>query len=242
MKRAVRANGRLCFCDLRGIAGAGELSARGRHGGRGVTALTMRRTGGAGSGHAGRGMWPAIPYMAARGLSQKNKPVQSGGRRRGRAVLSRRVVRRRRAGGKPPFAQCGGNTCSGSTSSPAARGGVASRSQLPSVVRGCANTRTRAGAWGRGRACHAWPGTRTEKPTGRCTGSAKCLLLAVQARAGLASGGRRIIKAAWRVPCGAPSSSGAQGEGKNNDPRGRGLFDALCFWHEKTPTGSRGLI
>lgn len=183
MKRAVRANGRLCFCDLRGIAGAGELSARGRHGGRGVTALTMRRTGGAGSGHAGRGMWPAIPYMAARGLSQKNKPVQSGGRRRGRAVLSRRVVRRRRAGGKPPFAQCGGNTCSGSTSSPAARGGVASRSQLPSVVRGCANTRTRAGAWGRGRACHAWPGTRTEKPTGRCTGSAKCLLLAVQARA-----------------------------------------------------------
>ena len=130
MKRAVRANGRLCFCDLRGIAGAGELSARGRHGGRGVTALTMRRT-----------------------------------------------------GGKPPFAQCGGNTCSGSTSSPAARGGVASRSQLPSVVRGCANTRTRAGAWGRGRACHAWPGTRTEKPTGRCTGSAKCLLLAVQARA-----------------------------------------------------------
>lgn len=122
MKRAVRANGRLCFCDLRGIAGAGELSARGRHGGRGVTALTMRRTGGAGSGHAGRGMWPAIPYMAARGLSQKNKPVQSGGRRRGRAVLSRRVVRRRRAGGKPPFAQCGGNTCSGSTSSPAARG------------------------------------------------------------------------------------------------------------------------
>ena len=139
----------------------------------------MRRTGGAGSGHAGRACGRQSPTWRRAVCRRKNKPCRAGGSETGGVEQARSEETAR--GRKPPFAQCGEIPVRAARAPcRAGRSGVAFSIAKCGAV--CKYTH-RAGAWGRGRACHAWPGTRTEKPTGRCTGSAKCLLLAVQARA-----------------------------------------------------------